>query len=410
VDGSGRAWVRGFGAAETGASDHLLALDVAHLLVTTAELVGPKEAANAAVEVLGPAPVLDAVPLLQRLALPGRSVRQWRQQGTLLSELRAAIAELTGTESEPPLQLTRIQPRTMLSLAAAGLAVYFLLPQVGHLHQTFAAVSRANWWWLALAFVPMAATYVAAAIGQAGAVNRPIPLGPLTLAQVACSFTNRVTPAGTGGLGLNERFLEKEGVDRAHAIAAVSLNVLAGAVVHFLCTMLAIAVLGSAGIGGVRVPPGWWFLVGALAALLVTGAVLLTPLRRRISGPLVKASHELLRVVRRPAQALRLFGGSAGVTIGNALALAAALACFGAHVPLDRVVVVYLGGSAVASVSPTPGALGAVEAALLAGLTGIGVAPGPALAGVLAFRVVTFWLPTVPGVWAFHELQRRRLV
>ena len=410
VDEGGLAWVRGFGRAETAATDYLLSLDVAHLLATTAELVGPKEAASAAVEVLGPDHVVEAVPLLQRLALPGRSLHGWRQQGTLLAELRSAIAELSGTDSEPPLQLTRIQPRTMLSLAAAGLAVYFLLPQVGHLHQTFAAISRANWWWLALAFLPMGATYVAAAIAQAGAVNRAIPIGRLTLVQIACSFTNRVTPAGTGGLGLNERYLEKEGVDRAHAVGAVSLNVLAGAVVHFLCTMLAIAVLGSAGIGGVRVPPGWWFLVGALVALLVAGGVLMTPLRARVIRPLVKASHELVRVVRRPAQAGRLFGGSAAVTIGNALALAAALACFAPHVPLDRVVVVYLGGSAVASVSPTPGALGAVEAALLAGLTGIGVPPGPALAGVLAFRVVTFWLPTVPGVWAFHELQRRRLV
>jgi undecaprenyl-diphosphatase len=256
----------------------------------------------------------------------------------------------------------------------------------------------------------MAATYLAAAVAQAGAVNQPVPLGPLTTVQVACSFANRVTPAGTGGLGLNERYLEKQGVGRAPAIGAVSLNVVAGAIVHFFCTMLAIAVLGSAGIGGVQVPPGWWFLVAALAALLVAGGVLLTPLRRRVMRPLITSSRELLHVVRRPAQAAKLFGGSAVVTMGNALALAAALACFGVHAPLDRVIVVYLGGSAVASVSPTPGALGAVEAALLAGLTGIGVSPGPALAGVLAFRVVTFWLPTIPGVWAFHYLQRKRLV
>jgi undecaprenyl-diphosphatase len=64
----------------------------------------------------------------------------------------------------------------------------------------------------------------------------------------------------------------------------------------------------------------------------------------------------------------------------------------------------------VASVSPTPGALGAVEAALVAGLTGVGVAAGPAVAGVLAFRLVTFWAPTIPGFFAFRAVRRRRWV
>jgi len=52
--------------------------------------------------------------------------------------------------------------------------------------------------------------------------------------------------------------------------------------------------------------------------------------------------------------------------------------------------------------------LGAVEAALVAGLTGVGVAAGPAVAGVLAFRLVTFWAPTVPGFWAFRLVRRRQ--
>jgi undecaprenyl-diphosphatase len=115
-------------------------------------------------------------------------------------------------------------------------------------------------------------------------------------------------------------------------------------------------------------------------------------------------------VARRPRQAIQLFGGSSGVTLFNALALAASLAAFRAGASLDEVIVVYLGGSAVASVSPTPGSLGAVEAALVAGLTGVGVAAGPAVAGVLAFRLITFWLPSVPGFVAYRAARRRAWV
>ena len=83
---------------------------------------------------------------------------------------------------------------------------------------------------------------------------------------------------------------------------------------------------------------------------------------------------------------------------------------FGAHAGLLKPVIVYLGGSAVASVSPTPGALGAVEAALVAGLTGVGIAAGPAVAGVLAFRLVTFWAPTLPGFFALRAVRSRQWV
>jgi glycosyltransferase 2 family protein len=69
------------------------------------------------------------------------------------------------------------------------------------------------------------------------------------------------------------------------------------------------------------------------------------------------------------------------------------------------VAVAYLAGAAVASVSPTPGGLGALEAALVAGLTAVGGPAGPAVAGVLAFRLLTFWLPILPGWMAYRTLR-----
>jgi uncharacterized membrane protein YbhN (UPF0104 family) len=46
-----------------------------------------------------------------------------------------------------------------------------------------------------------------------------------------------------------------------------------------------------------------------------------------------------------------------------------------------------------------------MEAALVAGLTAIGAAAGPAVAGVLAFRLLTFWLPILPGWLAYRTLR-----
>ena len=69
--------------------------------------------------------------------------------------------------------------------------------------------------------------------------------------------------------------------------------------------------------------------------------------------------------------------------------------------------VVFLVGSALASAAPTPGDIGAVEAALIAGLTAVGVDSEDAVPAVFLFRIVTFWLPIVPGWLTFVLLQRR---
>ena len=105
-----------------------------------------------------------------------------------------------------------------------------------------------------------------------------------------------------------------------------------------------------------------------------------------------------------------LFGGSAGVTLAYIAALAAAVAAFNGGVTFAQVGAVYLGASLVAAAAPTPGGLGAIEAALVAGLTGVGMDPGPAVAAVLSYRLATYWLPILPGWISFHLLERRNFI
>jgi undecaprenyl-diphosphatase len=70
------------------------------------------------------------------------------------------------------------------------------------------------------------------------------------------------------------------------------------------------------------------------------------------------------------------------------------------------VVAVYLGGSALAAAAPTPGGLGALEAGLIAGLTSVGQPAAAAVTAVLVFRLVTYWVPVLPGAASFWALRR----
>jgi undecaprenyl-diphosphatase len=62
--------------------------------------------------------------------------------------------------------------------------------------------------------------------------------------------------------------------------------------------------------------------------------------------------------------------------------------------------------AAIAAASPTPGGVGAFEAVLTAGLTGIGISSGAAVSAVITYRLATYWLPVVPGWFSFRLLQR----
>jgi undecaprenyl-diphosphatase len=68
---------------------------------------------------------------------------------------------------------------------------------------------------------------------------------------------------------------------------------------------------------------------------------------------------------------------------------------------------IYLAGSAVATAAPTPGGVGALEAALIAGLVAAGMSHTIALPAVFLYRLATFWLPILPGWVCFSWLKRR---
>ena len=83
---------------------------------------------------------------------------------------------------------------------------------------------------------------------------------------------------------------------------------------------------------------------------------------------------------------------------------------FGGELNFAAVAVVFLAGNAIGSAAPTPGGLGAVEASLSLGLTLSGLPSEVATSAVLLFRLLTVWLPVLPGWAAFTYLQRNELI
>lgn len=412
VTPDGRAVLRGFDGAAIAATDRDLALDRAQLLVSTALVLGAATAVDVAVEAVGPAVVMTAVPYLQPLALPARTRRAWRGNKEVLDRLRAAIAQATGVEPAPLARLDRIRPRTAMSLVAFVVAFYVLLPQLGDFSDTAEAASRANWWWLAPMMLGAAATIVFAALQFVASVPEPIPFLPALRMQTASSFLSRIAPANTGSLAVGVRFLQRSGLDPGSAAAAVGLNALAGFAVHLALMFGFLLWVGSSDVG-FSLPQADVIFIVITVVLSVSGlALALVPaVRRRVLPPLVaqarNAASSLADVLTDPVRVIGLVGGATGVTGSFILTLAAAVAAFGGGVSFPEIGAAYLVAAALGSAAPTPGGLGAVEAALVTALTGYGMASGPAVSAALTFRLVTYWLPMLPGWFTFQQMQRR---
>jgi hypothetical protein len=74
----------------------------------------------------------------------------------------------------------------------------------------------------------------------------------------------------------------------------------------------------------------------------------------------------------------------------------------------EEVVIVRLAASSAAALLPTPGGIGSLDAALVFALTASGTTVSAAASVVLGYRLLTVWLPLIPGLLVLGVLVRRK--
>ena len=401
--------------AEVAAGDLLIHLDVAELLTTLALAAGARPAVTALHDHYRPVDVVAVAALLQPVALASGTRRMLRGSPELLAELRKellASAPAARAETRPS-RVERFRLRTVLSIAGATVAAQVLFTQLSRADPE-AAIADAQLAWTVGAIGGATVTFVGAAICLIAFTPARLGLWRTIAVQLASSFVKLVTPPTVGQVALNLRYLQRSGVDAATAAASVGL-VQAGNLISTVALLIVGASLTGGAVNGASLLPSGAVLVILAVVPAVAAGLALLPRARRLIGqrvlPQVRAAlPRLLDVLGQPRRLAASLLGNLLLTGGFVVALDASLRAFGSGTGLLEVAVVYLAGNAVGSAAPTPGGLGAVEAALVAGLAAIGVPASAAVPAVLVFRTATFWLPVVPGWVAFTLLQRRAVV
>jgi uncharacterized membrane protein YbhN (UPF0104 family) len=289
------------------------------------------------------------------------------------------------------------------------------------------AFHTADWAWLALCAPGVIAAYggYIAAYRDAARVDDGPEL-PYRVAGgvVTVGFGAFVVGSAAGALALNYWALHRAGASRREAVRRVlGLNTM-----QWLALGTAAALAGAVSLAGVGRAPAAMSLAWLVAVpLSVAAAAYLTSPRlaprltaepnrpaggrgiRALAGwarfalreTLADALGGVLYVRRLLTSPRRYPSGILGYPVywgGQLLCLFGGLRAFGVHIGVTSLILAFATGYVATSLPLPAGGTGGIEAAMTYALHAVGVALAPALLGVLAYRLFTFWLPIVPAV------------
>jgi uncharacterized protein (TIRG00374 family) len=317
----------------------------------------------------------------------------------------------------------------VVMLVVIGFALQGKLPQPS---EVWAALVSANWLWVLVGAVAMVISIYAFAEQQRqllAAFDTRISRKRITIITYGGTALTNSLPAGAAvSAGYSFTQYRASGANRSTAATVMVLSGLLSvgslAVMYFLVIG---AATGTAFLTLVRTNP----VVFGVITVVVLGLVALY-LKRRITGRptdimdrptprldrfgkryprLAALSRDGLETIRQ-ARLVRLrylitaIGWSLLKWATEAVCLLASCWAFDIETNLVKLSVVYLSVQLVRQVPFTPGGIGLVEAALLAGLVSSGAAHGPAAAAVVVYRLMSAWIIIPVGLALMANLKR----
>ncbi len=322
----------------------------------------------------------------------------------------------------------RIPVKFLVFLGAAAVGLYLVWPQLLDLWDAVPGLYTIKWFWFVL-MVLLEAGAFACYWGMMRVTTREPRWFVIATTQLASNAFTRIVPGGAAsGAPLGYQMLVTSGSEKGQAVTGLTANTLLSNAVLFLLPILSLPAI----LGGAPIDPSLLrtMIVGVVLAVLIMvgGAVALFTDRALLF--VGRAVRRVLNRVRKggaprdglPARLLverDFVKGALGdrwwvalpCAAGNWLldfgALLAALAAVGASPRPSLVLLGYVVAAILAWVPLTPGGLGFVEVGLTATLGLAGVGAAEATTAVLAYRLVSFWLPIPAGLVA-GVLYRRR--
>ncbi len=326
-------------------------------------------------------------------------------------------------------RFTRRQVLVSILFVASSVAfLYFVLPKLLGLKETWNRLQQGDVWWLGIAAVLEVLSFACyMALFRAVFVRGRTRIGwrecyEITMAGLAA--TRLFAAGGAGGVALTAWALNRSGMGpRTVACRLIAFLVLLYGVYMGMFVICGVGLYlglfaGQAPFALTIVPA----IFGAIVIALFLSISLLPADFDRLVGHWTTGDHWIGRAARWLA--------AAPATVGSAVRTAIALvrsrdpqvlgalgwwgfdiatlwACFhafGTAPPQAVIVMAYFIGM-LGNALPLPGGIGGVDGGMIGAFTAFGVDFELAVVAVLAYRAFAFWLPTLPGAIAYVQLR-----
>lgn len=337
-------------------------------------------------------------------------------------------------EEAPHLHVSRrMVVAVALVLAVVVALIVVVLPQISGLRSTYDRISDGEPGWLALATLFSVLSFGGYVVMFKGVYVHP---GEPSARRIGFAESYQITMAGlaatrlfaaggAGGLALTAWALRRAGMPPR----VVADRTIAFLVLTYVVYVIAV-IVGGFGLGfgafpgaapiGLTVVPA----VAGIVLLVLAGAMTFVPedVERRFDrwaargGRPARLAARLATVPATVSEGIRLAIGHLrrrepallGAVMYWGFNIAILWACFhafGEPPPTAVLVVAYFVGL-LGNLLPLPGGVGGVDGGMIGALAGFGVSTSLAVVAVISFRVLAFWLPTVPGGIAYLQLRR----
>jgi uncharacterized protein (TIRG00374 family) len=334
------------------------------------------------------------------------------------------------TEEMPRVRVTRRRTLLFAVFVVSALAfLYVVLPQLGGVRHTWDRLDNGDAWWIGIAVALQLlsmASYIALFQGVSVPIGSPITWREsyqITMAGLAAS--RLFAAGGAGGVALTAWALRRSGMVRRE----VAQRMIAFLVLLYGVYMVAMIVCGVGLYVGLFPGPHPFAITigpaiaGAVVILLFLGLAFVPEDLEQRLGPLTRGDRRAARWLRRLAAAPAALSGGVHFAIRklrhpdlamlgavswwgfNIAVLYAAFRAFGKAPPIAVLIQAYFVGL-LANLLPLPGGIGGVDGGMIGALVAFGISGSLALIAVLVYRLLAFWLPSIPGAVAYFQLRR----
>ena len=308
--------------------------------------------------------------------------------------------------------------------------LYYGIPRLAGIDETWHRIEQGDPWWLALALVFTVLSFAGYVVlfEYVFAAEDGTRLGlresyQITMASLAA--TRIFAAGGAGGIALTAWAMRRAGMDR-RTVADRTIVFLVLTYVVYMVVMLLVGVGLRAGLLPGPAPFGMTVVPAVFAGVAIALTLLLsltpTDLQRRMDSFSWRGGR-VARGVRRAAtlpasmsagvrHSIALVRSRDPAILGslaywgfNIAVLWAAFRAFGEAPPWPVIIQAYFVGM-LGNLLPLPGGVGGVDGGMIGALIAFGVDGGLAVVAVLTYRSFAFWLPTIPGAIAFFQLRR----